>query len=42
LALSPEEREPALDAVAHLAEARFGGVVERPYLTSVYLATRLA
>ncbi len=41
LALSPEERGPALDAVEHLAEARFGGVVERPYLTSVYLATRL-
>jgi hypothetical protein len=31
-----------LDALEHLAEENFGGVVERPYLTPVYIAPRCA
>ncbi|MGE0881044.1 MAG: trans-aconitate 2-methyltransferase [Acidimicrobiia bacterium] len=38
LALEPARRAWLLDEVARLAAAEFGGVVERPYLTAVYLA----
>jgi hypothetical protein len=34
------ERATVLDALEDLARAQFGGVVERPYLTPVYLAQR--
>jgi len=40
LSLPHRERAIVLDAIEDLAQARFGGVVERPYLTSVYLAPR--
>jgi hypothetical protein len=39
--LDPEPREAVLDDLEALAHDRFGGVVERPYLTPVYLAQRL-
>lgn len=42
LALPDEHRTAVLDAVEDLARERFGGVVERPYLTPVYLARRSA
>jgi SAM-dependent methyltransferase len=41
LAIEPERREVLLEHVVQLASHRFGGVVERPYRTVVYLATRL-
>jgi SAM-dependent methyltransferase len=40
LALPPEQRAVVLDAVERLAAEEFGGTVERPYLTVVYLAAR--
>lgn len=40
LALPDERRRVALDAVEQLAHERFGGVVERPYLTSIYMARK--
>jgi SAM-dependent methyltransferase len=40
LALPPEQRAVVLDAVERLADDEFGGMVERPYLTVVYLASR--
>jgi len=38
LALPPTERGVALDALERLAIDEFRGVVERPYLTAIYLA----
>lgn len=40
LALPPDERAAVLDAIEALATDRFGGRVERPYLTLMYLARR--
>lgn len=40
LALPADQRRVALDALEALAKEQFGGRVERPYLTSVYLAQR--
>jgi SAM-dependent methyltransferase len=40
LALPPAERARVLDAIEHLATDTFAGVVERPYLTLIYLAQR--
>jgi SAM-dependent methyltransferase len=40
LAVPPTERDVLLDAVERLALDTFHGVVERPYLTPVYLAPR--
>jgi SAM-dependent methyltransferase len=40
LALPPADRTAVLDALEHLATDTFGGVVERPYLTPIYLAQR--
>lgn len=40
LALPDEQRTAVLDAVERLAVERFGGVVERPYVTALYLARR--
>jgi SAM-dependent methyltransferase len=40
LALPEEHRATVLDALEVLARVRFGGLVERPYLTPVYLAQR--
>lgn len=40
LALPIEPRLVALDALERLANEEFGGVVERPYVTPVYLARR--
>lgn len=42
LALPTEQRRAALDALEQLALYAFGGVVERPYLTAMYLAQRRA
>jgi hypothetical protein len=42
LALPPPERGAALDALERLAAEDFGGMVERPYLTPVYLASKRA
>jgi SAM-dependent methyltransferase len=39
LALPPDERTRVLDALERLARDEFGGVVERPYLTPVYVAS---
>lgn len=41
LALPSGQRTVVLDALEELARSDFGGVVERPYLTSVYLAPRV-
>ena len=38
LALPPAERTQVLDAIEALAADTFGGMVERPYLTLIYLA----
>jgi hypothetical protein len=38
LALAPDERTVVLDALEKLATEEFRGVVERPYLTTVYVA----
>jgi SAM-dependent methyltransferase len=40
LALAPDDRARVLDAIEQLAADTFGGVVERPYLTLIYLAPR--
>jgi SAM-dependent methyltransferase len=40
LALPPAERAPVLDAIEQLATDTFAGIVERPYLTAIYLAQR--
>lgn len=40
LAIEPCRRQELLDAVERLAIDRFGGTVERPYLTPVYFARR--
>lgn len=42
LALPSADRALVLDAIEHLAADTFGGVVERPYLTLIYLAQRRA
>jgi SAM-dependent methyltransferase len=42
LALPPAERDRVLDAIERLATDMFAGVVERPYLTLIYLAQRRA
>ena len=42
LALEPSVREPLLDEMAALVDRQFGGTVERPYLTSIYLSRRQA
>ena len=41
LALPAGQRADALDALEELARGEFGGVVERPYLTPIYVAPRL-
>ncbi len=41
LALPPGQRTEVLDALEALARDEFGGVVERPYLTPIYVAPRL-
>lgn len=41
LALPAKRRGIVLDAVEQLARHEFAGVVERPYLTSIYLAQKL-
>jgi SAM-dependent methyltransferase len=40
LALAPADRTAVLDALEDLAAGPFGGLVERPYLTPIYLAQR--
>ncbi len=40
MALPDSTRHRILDEVEHLANAKFGGVVERPYVTALYLAQR--
>jgi len=40
LALPADNRAEVLDAIERLATDRFGGVVERPYLTQLFLARR--
>ena len=40
LALAPADRTAVLDALEDLAAGAFGGLVERPYLTPIYLAQR--
>jgi SAM-dependent methyltransferase len=40
LALAPDHRERALDELEAMANDQFGGTVERPYLTPIYLAQR--
>ncbi len=40
LALPPGDRAEVLDAIEQLATDTFAGVVERPYLTLIYLAPR--
>ena len=35
-----DEREQVLDGLVEIAEKEFGGVVERPFLTIVYLCQR--
>jgi SAM-dependent methyltransferase len=40
LALPPADRAVVLDALEHLATDTFAGLVERPYLTPIYLAQR--
>jgi hypothetical protein len=40
LALPAERRTTVLDALERLAAPEFGGIVERPYLTPVYVARR--
>jgi len=40
LALPADTRAEVLDAIEGLADGRFGGVVERPYLTQMFLARR--
>lgn len=40
LALAEKDRKAVLDAVEHLATEDFDGIVERPYLTPIYTATK--
>jgi hypothetical protein len=40
LALPPESRILALDALERLATEDFNGMVERPYLTSIFIAPK--
>ena len=40
LALPPHRRAVVLDELEQLAIEDFGGTVERPYLTPIYIATR--
>jgi SAM-dependent methyltransferase len=40
LALPPDHRQLALDELEAMANDQFGGTVERPYLTPIYLAER--
>jgi SAM-dependent methyltransferase len=40
LRLPAESREPLLNAVAQAAEDQFGGIVERPFVTSIYTGQR--
>ena len=40
IALEPERRQEFLDSVARVAELEFGGVVEKPLVTSLYTARR--
>jgi len=40
LALPPTDRAQVLDAIEHLATDTFAGLVERPYLTLIYLTPR--
>jgi len=42
IALAQGRREPLLDDLERLAHNAFGAVVERPYLTPIYLACRAA
>jgi SAM-dependent methyltransferase len=42
LALPPDQRTLALDALQALAAGEFNGIVERPYLTSMFLARKRA
>jgi len=42
LALPPADRARVLDAIEQLAADTFGGTVERPYLTLIYLAPKPA
>jgi SAM-dependent methyltransferase len=42
LALPPDDRARVLDAIEQLAGGTFGGAVERPYLTLIYLAPKQA
>lgn len=41
LALPADQRDRTLDALEAMAIDQFGGVVERPYLTPVYIASRI-
>ena len=41
IALDDARREGILDDLRDIAETEFGGIVERPYLTSMFLAERL-
>ena len=41
LALPIEQRTLALDALERLAAEDFGGIVERPYLSPIYMASKL-
>lgn len=40
LALPADQREAALDGLEDIAGTEFGGTVERPYLTPIYIARR--
>jgi hypothetical protein len=40
--LGNPERESLLDAISEVSEREFGGVVERPMLTPIYIARRPA
>jgi hypothetical protein len=39
LALPPDQRTRVLDELERLAHDHFGGVVERPYLTPIYVCS---
>jgi SAM-dependent methyltransferase len=41
LALPPDRRAVVLDALERVADETFGGIVERPYLTAIYIAAKL-
>jgi hypothetical protein len=40
LALPGDRRRVVLDRVEQIADQQFSGLVERPYLTAIYLAQR--